>query len=78
MFECLIHSVVRVVTKGGKPGGLDMGKGYTPEQASLVMRVRSCRDHCEMLGVSRTSSRYVCMYVCNLYIQWYSTVNVPV
>ena len=68
MFECLIHAVVRVATQGGKPGGVDKGKGYTPEQASLVMRVRSCRDHYEMLGVSRTSSRCVCLCVCVSFI----------
>lgn len=60
MFECLIHTVTNVLTEGVKPGvtaGLE--RGYSIEQASLVTRIRSCRDNYEMLGVSRTSSRFV-------------------
>ncbi|XP_064382978.1 dnaJ homolog subfamily C member 27-like isoform X2 [Halichondria panicea] len=53
MFECLIHTVASVLTKGGKPGAASMERGYSLEQASLVTRIRACPDNYEMLGVSR-------------------------
>ncbi len=59
VFECLIHTVVNVLTKGVKPGVAGSERGYSIEQASLVTRIRSCRDNYEMLGVSRTSNKYV-------------------
>ena len=42
---------------GGGRARLELG--YTPEQATLVTRIRSCHSNYEILNVSRHCSRYI-------------------
>lgn len=64
MFQALFAATVAMVTKGEKPG-VCAGSKYTSEQLSLVQRIQNCQDSCEILGVSKTCSRYVwSMCVC--------------
>lgn len=57
MFELLIHRVAEVSVGGVKPGGLVLDLAYTPEQAALVSKVRSCDDNYKMLSVTQSSSK---------------------
>lgn len=57
VFERLIHSVVKVITKGAKAGSASFELSYTQEQAALVTRVRACHDNYQILGVSKASTR---------------------
>lgn len=60
MFEMLVQSVVGVITSKEQQGGrLRTELGYTPEQAALVSRIRSCHDNYDILKVPRTCSRLV-------------------
>lgn len=62
MFEMLVKSIVGVVTSKDHPGGrVKLELGYTPEQATLVTKIRSCHDNYEILNVSRGCSRLVDM-----------------
>ena len=57
--QMLLSSVVSMVMKGDRQGLPPLDLGYTPEQASLVQRVRACQDSHDLLGVSRGCSRWV-------------------
>ena len=58
MFETLVKSIVGTVTGKEHPGSrAKLELGYTPEQAAIVMRIRSCHDNYEILNVSRSCSR---------------------
>ena len=60
MFETLVKSIVAMMTSKEHPGGrVKLELGYTPEQAALVSRIRSCHDNYNILNVSRTCSRLV-------------------
>ena len=60
MFEMLVKSIVGVVTSEGHSGGrVKLELGYTPEQATLVTKIRSCHDNYNILNVSRGCSRFV-------------------
>lgn len=56
MFELLVQKVVGVTT-GGKSGRTASELGYTSEQAALVLRIRSCQDNYQILGLTRDCSR---------------------
>jgi DnaJ family protein C protein 27 len=61
-FETLVQSIVNMMTsKEPHPGGgrARLELGYTPEQAALVSRIRSCHSNYEILNVSRHCSRYI-------------------
>ena len=60
MFETLVKSIVVVMTSDEfqTTGRTKLELGYTPEQAALVTRIRSCHDNYEILSVSRNCSRY--------------------
>lgn len=68
MFETLVKSIVDVMTSDEfhTTGRTKQELGYTPEQAALVTRIRSCHDNYEILSVSRHCSRYY-MYCTSLY-----------
>jgi len=57
VFQALLSSVVSTVTSGDHTGPTPLNLGYTSEQASLVQRVRACKDSHDILGVSRGSGR---------------------
>lgn len=57
--QALLSSVVSTVTSGDHTGPTPLNLGYTSEQASLVQRVRACKDSHDILGVSRGSGRWV-------------------
>lgn len=57
MFETLIQKVAEVVANGGKLGGQKLELAYTPEQAALVSRIRSCQDNYQILSLTRNASR---------------------
>lgn len=57
MFESLIHCVVDVSVSGGKHGKVVLDLAYTPEQAALVSKIRSCKDDYQMLGLSKSCSK---------------------
>lgn len=64
-FETLVKAIVDMITsKEPHPGGgrAKLELGYTPEQAILVTRIRSCYDNYEILNVSRHCSRYIIIY----------------
>ena len=68
VFQALFAATVAMVTKGEKPSSR-----YTPEQLSLVQRIHGCQDSYDILGVSRTCSRYVWLFVavrvCRLFVR---------
>lgn len=57
VFEQLIQRVAEVATGGVKPGRAALDLAYTPEQAALVSRVRSCEDNYQILGLSKACSK---------------------
>lgn len=60
MFELLVHQVAEVSVSGTKPGKVPLELGYTPEQAALVSKIRSCRqDSYQILGLTQSCSKYV-------------------
>ena len=59
-----MKSIVDMMTSkepcpGGGGGRPRLELGYTPEQAALVTRIRSCHNNYEILNVSRHCSRYI-------------------
>ena len=63
MFETLVKSVVGVINCKDHSGGrIKLELGYSSEQAALVTRIRSCSDNYDILNVSRTCSRLVCVF----------------
>lgn len=57
MFELLIQQVAEVSVGGEKPGKMVLDLAYTPEQAALVSKIRSCEDNYKMLGLNKCSSK---------------------
>ena len=58
MFELLIHHVAEVAAGGGvKPAKAALNLPYTPEQAALVTKTRSCEDSYKMLGLTKSCSK---------------------
>lgn len=63
-FEILVKSIVDMMTSkephpGGGGGRARLELAYTPEQAALVTRIRSCHSNYEILNISRHCSRYI-------------------
>ena len=54
LLQCLFAASVKLITTGQRQMA---DTCYTPEQAALVQKVRSCRDNHEMMGLSRNCSR---------------------
>ena len=57
MFELLVQRVAEVAVGGAKPGKAALDLAYTPEQAALVAKIRSCQDNYQILGLTRNCSR---------------------
>ena len=57
MFETLVQRVAEVAVGGAKPGKVPLELAYTPEQAALVAKIRSCQDNYQILGISKSCSR---------------------
>lgn len=57
MFELFIQQVAEVSVGGVKPGRTALHLAYTPEQAALVSKIRSCEDNYKMLGLTQSSSK---------------------
>lgn len=57
MFEHLIHRVAEVAVGGARPGRVALDLAYTPEQAALVSKIRSCEDNYKILSVTKSSSK---------------------
>lgn len=57
MFELLIQRVAEVALGGVKPGRAVLDLAYTPEQAALVSKIRSCQDNYKILGLTKSCSK---------------------
>lgn len=57
MFELLVQQVAELSVGGAKPRGTALDLAYTPEQAALVVKIRSCEDNYKMLGLNKSSSK---------------------
>ncbi len=57
MFETLVKRVSEASVGGNRPAERHFELPYTPEQATLVTKIRNCKDDHQMLGLTRGCSR---------------------
>ncbi len=57
MFERLIQHTAEVAVGGPRPGRVGLDLAYTPEQATLVSKIRSCQDNYDILGLTKSCSK---------------------
>lgn len=59
MFDVLFHHTVEAAVTGHQPisGAGLQDLPYTPEQVTLVSKIRRCKDSHQMLGLNNTFSK---------------------